>query len=509
MASKGYNKYDPYRYTNLSARSNSLDYDPYDLKGQGNDYIGGGLANLSPEYNESALQANSLFGIFGAPYQFMSSVDRRIYDKDNALGRKYAEKIMTHAPLLMITPCRQKFMEGFNGNDQNSVLASLTSGAPLLRNAVENAKTGRYYTTSFACSEYYNCVRVMCKEVAHFIGIDDREINFNGKKVKIGDIDWQNFKNEGFSKYFAAKDSVVFYADGLVSLSDSFSNSTTDSSIASSINSYSDQAKELRFLTGGSSALSAMYETTRDSISGAMEGVSKLGLGLTQGMLGDLASTGVNTIMTGGKLIFPKIWGDSSNSRSYSFDIKLRSPDHDAISIFFNILVPYLHLLALCLPQSLTTGTAAQSPNAYDTPFLVRAYCKGMFNINMGIISDMSATRGAEAQWNDQGLPTQIDVSISIEDLYSNLVMSNLSKDSSNPFKNLWDSHFDVITNTEMLDYLCNLSGLNIAAESITRRGEMFTELTLSRLKWLPSQTLHYFENGISNVIRRAHDRLR
>ena len=502
-----YNQYDPYYHTDSSTNK-------YNKAGTEDERIttGGELKYLYPssERGDYALQASALNGIFGIPYQFMTSVDRRIFPSDeNSLGRKYAEKIMTHAPLLMLTPCRQKFMEGFSSSDRNMTLASLIEGnTELIRNNLN--RTGRYYTTKFAYNEYYKAVRVMCKEVAHFLGIDDVMINYgnSGTKVKIGDIDWYSMKNESFSNYFACKNAVVLYADGLVNLSDSFSNSTTDSSIASSINSFSDQAKELKFLLGGNSALTNIYETTKDSVSGALSSLSGLGGDLTAGMLGDLAGTGVSTVMAGGKLIFPKIWGDSNSSRSYSFDIKLRSPDHDTISIYFNVLVPYLHLLALCLPQSLTSGTAAQSPNAYDTPFLVRAYCKGMFNINMGIITDLSATRGAESQWNDQGLPTQIDVSISIEDMYSNLVMSNPHKEDGNFISNILESHFDVITNTEMIDFLSNLSGLNIAAQSATRKLELFYELSTSGIKWVPSQIYHYFENGVSNVIRNIHDRL-
>jgi hypothetical protein len=150
----------------------------------------------------------------------------------------------------------------------------------------------------------------------------------------------------------------------------------------------------------------------------------------------------------------------------------------------------------------LTDSSAAQSPNAYDTPFLVRAYCKGMFNINMGIITDLSCTRGAEAQWNNSGLPTQMDVSISIEDLYSTLVMSNMK--GVNPFSNF----FDVVTNTEMIDFLSNLSGLNVAAGEVSRRGKLITYLMGTSVKRFPRDIYLGFENGVSNMVRRIYDKI-
>ncbi len=477
---------------------------------------GGGLQYLYPHNSVHALQASSLDGIFGIPYQFLDSVDRRILPKDkNSLGRKYIEKIMVHAPLLMITPCRQEFMPGFASTQQKEAFTSLLTGdLEFINNIANNMdKIGRYYTTRFAYPEYYEAVRLMCKEVAYFLGIDKIKINYGGTYTQIGDIDWYNQKNSAFSNYFAAKNATVWYVDGLVELSDSFSNSTAESSLASSANGIGEQIKELRFLASNSTAKDWAEKIANGAID-AVNTVAKtftpdsLEDSLVGGMLNDLKGAGAQTIMRGGKLIFPKIWGDSSNSRSYSFNIKLRSPDHDTVSIFFNVLVPYIHLLALTLPQSLTESTAAHSPNAYDTPFLVRAYCKGMFNINMGIITDLSATRGAESQWNDQGLPTQIDVNINIEDLYSNLVMSNPRHGENNIFQNMWNSHMDIITNTEMVDFLSNLAGLNIAASAVTRKLELLAQLTMSRIKWTPSKIWHYFENGASNMIRAIHDKI-
>ena len=39
--------------------------------------------------------------------------------------------------------------------------------------------------------------------------------------------------------------------------------------------------------------------------------------------------------------------------------------------------------------------TVKDNPNGYVNPFLVRACYKGFFNIDTGIITDMSVTKGA------------------------------------------------------------------------------------------------------------------
>ena len=463
------------------------------------------------------LSSGTICGIFAMPYQFLASVDRRIdstvdnyqpIQLEDKMGRKYADKIAGQLPLLFLTPCRARFMEGFSQSDVRSVIDDLLKGGG---DDISGSlsKSGRYYTTEIRFDEYYACVNLMCAEVAYFCGIADEEITIGGKTCKIGDIDWTTVRNESFNDYFYAKDSVVLYADGLTTVSDSFSNTTTDSQLASSINGFSDTAKELRFVMGESSVISKLKNFATDSVSKLGEELGGIIGGVTGGMLGDLMGTGPHVILNGGKLLFPKIWGDSSFSRSYSFDIKLRSPDHDAISIFLNILVPYIHLLALCMPQSVTKGIAKGSPNAYTAPFLLRAYCKGQFNINMGMITDMSVTRGGEAQWNDNGLPTQMDISLTIEDLYNTLFMTNPDLDQSPIFNMTSITRFfnlDIVANTEMLDFLANLAGLNIAGEELNRKTKMVFYLTGNQLKRTPANIYNFFSNGISNIIRSFYE---
>lgn len=423
----------------------------------------------------------NLNGIFGIPYQFMESVDQRIDGTE--IGAKYAEKIVARMPLLFITPCRQVFMKGFDGTSKEIALGALLDGNSEMMNSITSV--GKYYTTEFAYSEYYNYVNTMATQLSCFAGIGNEQVNINGSRKKIKNINWQDAKNSSFKNYFAADEAIVFYLDGLTSMSESFSNATTESSLASTINGFSDQANELKFLIGKDSALSNLMEgatSITDSIGSALSGTLS---SLTGGMLGDLAKTGVSTVLTGGKIIFPKIWQDSSFSRSYSFDVKLRSPDHDSMSIFMNVLIPYIHLLGAVLPVGID-----DNPNGYTSPFLVKAYCKGMFNIDMGIITDLSVTRGAECQWNDDGLPTQIDVSITIEDLYSSLFMSDEKK-----------SNLAVIKNTAMMDFLSNMAGLNVADTEIGRRTKMLAYLTTSDLTRTPSNIWNKFDTKISNLM--------
>ena len=151
------------------------------------------------------------------------------------------------------------------------------------------------------------------------------------------------------------------------------------------------------------------------------------------------------TILAGGRMVFPEIWADSSFSRSYSCKMRLVSPCGSKLSVFLNILVPIYHLLALCLPRQ----SIGQS---YYSPFLIRAYYKGLFNIDMGILTDLSITKGAEGEWTIDGLPTVVDVSFTIQDLYSSMGISST--------QHMFKGH--TLQNVAEMDYVANLCGINI-----------------------------------------------
>ena len=439
------------------------------------------------KYDEEAVKSvlkSDLNGVFGLPYQFLPNVDPRISGTD--IGKIYAEKIISKIPLLFLTPCRQEFMPDFSGQDREVALANLLG--ELKDQFTGNlSTTGKYYTTKFAYDEYIKYVNTMATQLSYFLGIGNNYININGKRKKIKNIDWNLIKNDGFKNYFSASNAVVYYLDGLTSMTESFTNTSTESSLASTINGFSDQANEIKFLLGEDSALGNLMNGATEVGDGILSVLSGTISNLAGGMLSDLASTGVSTVLTGGKIIFPKIWQDSGFNRSYSFDIKLRSPDHDSTSIFLNILIPYIHILAMTLPIG-----KDNDPNAYTSPFLVKAYCKGMFNIDMGLITDLTVTRGAECQWNDDGLPTQIDISITIEDLYSSLFMTDES-----------DSNLAIVKNTSMMDFLANLAGLNIAETEILRRERMLLYLTGSDLTRIPSSIYNKFDTAIANIISK------
>lgn len=460
---------------------------------------------VNAEYtNEDTIEellTTNLNGIFGVPYQFMDTVDRRL--ENTEIGRKYADKIVARLPLLFLTPGKQVFMEDFTSEETSTVLSYLTgivTGSSSGNVSELISGKGKYYSFQYDYETYFNYVNTMAWSVAYYMGIADEKISIGGNKsVKIGNFDWRKATSEAFKTYFNASENIVFYLDGLSQVSESYSNSTTESSLASTINGYSDTSREIQFILGGQdSVISKLLEGATDATSSIMSSLSSVIGQFGGGILESLASSGITSVLKGGKIIFPEIWQDFQFDRSYSIDIKLRSPDHDSISIYLNILIPYIHLLALCLPRGVD-----DDPNAYSSPFLVKAFCKGMFNVDMGLITSMSVTKGAECCWNDDGLPTQIDISLEIKDLYSSLFMTAYMDGLKKPnyLKN-------VVCNTSMMDFLANMAGLNLAQMEMGRRVTMFIQLSKSNFMTTPSRIWSRFDQKITNLMDRLYNRI-
>lgn len=392
-------------------------------------------------------------GVLGIPYQFMSSVDRRLSGNNIAdgIGRKYAEKILTRNNFIYLTPCVQDFMSDFSSGERDMVASHLEEGR-----SVDGilSKYGRYYTTKIAFSGYIRYVNAMCKALAIYMGIGNSVVTIGGKSTKLRNVDWTKAANSNFQKYIGTTSTIVMYVDGLSSASDDFSNDSQESQLASTVNGLSDTAKEINFISKGSSLLEGSTDTVVNAISSIASGVSGLGGG---GVISAIAKN-ARTILSGGKLAFPEIWGDSSHDTSYSINFKFRTPDNDPVSIFLNILVPFVHLVCLTAPHDFTSESGDES-NGYREPFLVRGTFKGLFSVDYGMISSMSCDRGSEGTWTYDGLPTQMDVSITLKDLYKSFYISkaNGSEDGE------YGSAARFVGNDGLTDYLMCLAGVNMS----------------------------------------------
>ena len=427
------------------------------------------LLLFSEDEIESSIENNfrisNLNGIFGMPYQFLPSVDSRLSDESGAIGRKYANEIVSNLPLLLITPGKPVFLSEFSEDSKKSfikkfIYRGLGDDHSASMMDILGSGTGKYYSLEYAFKEYYEYVNPMCRLAAVYLEIGD--ITLPGDKLMLSLKDWGSETNDSFNKLFSVYNGcTAWYCDSETSISDSFSNGTTESQFFTGINNLSEYGRELNFLLG-----TVKHETgwefdnaiNSDSLPGNIETIDNTANKLLgQGKISNLFKTiagSASTLAAGGKLVFPEMWSDSNFSRSYDINLKLVSPDADKLSIYLNIIVPLLHLLGLVLPRE------GVKHHGYITPFLVRAFYKGLFNVDMGIITSLSFTKGKEAAWTAEGIPTFVDVNFSIKDLYNDMYMSRLDDVKLKMTLN---------NNIILLDFIGNLCGININQTDIQR----------------------------------------
>lgn len=437
------------------------------------------------------LLVHNLNGVYGIPYQFMESVDPRL--GNTIMGRKYSEKIISKMPLLYITPGKVEFMSNYSKAEQEGLLGTLLSNNTEtdISNIIKN--NGRYYTFTFADVDYFDYVNGLCRAGARFLGIQDVKIKVGGTEDKAKNFNWRYALNKNLKATFTDYKFIGFYVDSVDSVSESFSNDTTQSQLSSTVNGFSDTAREVGFLLGaGAGKQVQMFdEDKRTQVMSTIDNISKKYLSGST-LLQNIASD-FSTISVGGKLLFPEIWSDSSFSRNFDINLKLRTPDGDILSWYLNIYVPLCHLIALA------AGHQTENANGYYSPFLIRAFYKGLFNIDMGIVTDMTISKGKEAAWTVDGLPTEVDITLTIKDLYN--MLSIVPGDEPKNF----------VSNNILMDYIANTCGININQMDIGRSLEIYYILTKNKITDLPSKILRrmattidaYAMNAYNNVLNK------
>lgn len=421
-----------------------------------------GLGSLFNDDNAGMdLKVSSIRGIFGCPYQFMPEVDPREYFNDTVNDKPgviYLDKIISRIPLLIMVPGEPVFLPD-GSDDEKRFFLDLLNGADTSSSAGKTmeetltSKPIKYYGLKPMWDKYYrDFVDPMLNAVATFMNL--RDVPYFGSDL--GSWSWENNLPNELNIFSAYRGGVAFYLNAESSFSEGFNNSSTPSALLSKVNSLSDIGREINFIMGSrgeGTTMGKIHDIGKDIGASAGETTQKM---MPEGLLGALASGISSTVIQGGKLMFPEIWSDSSYSRDYSINLKLVSPDNDDYSIFLNILAPLVHIIALVAPHNVDV-------NGYISPFIVRVFYKGVFSCPMGLIQSVSFTKGGEGNWSQSGLPTVVDVSISIKELYSTM--------------SIGQSGTGMEVNTSQMDYLANLCGINIMEPDLRRQFYLWNTL--------------------------------
>lgn len=283
-------------------------------------------------------------------------------------------------------------------------------------------------------------------------------------------------KSEGwfkkFGKYFNSArlgggGHAIFKVDYVGSINESFSNSVTDVPAASFINSIGKTAKEIKFSLAGGNIVGGMGNV--------VEGAKNVATGVLDGATFGLSSS-LATLFGDAFIDVPKMWDDSTVSLPrLNYTMQLISPYGNIMSQLQNIYIPLAMILAGALP--LATGK-----NSYTSPFICKAFLKGMHNVQLGMITDLSITRGtSNLAFNKQKRVLAIDVNFSITD-FSQLMTAPID-----------NSMFGVGINSGLDDnnvfgrYIATLASRDLLTDMYTLPK---AKIRLSRLKYKLDQNL-------------------
>lgn len=261
-------------------------------------------------------------------------------------------------------------------------------------------------------------------------------------------------------------DWITFKVDAKSTMSDSFSNTTSEPAIATTLNAMSSTARSLEVSSAGG-------KTGFDVIDSAISGVKEF----VSGALDSLHITGLAAIYGSSIIDIPEVW-DSSSAQvgSESFTIQLRTPYGNDLAIFQNITLPLCFILAGCLP--LATGK-----QTHTSPFLCEMYSRGRQNIRLGIIDSVSIQRGVgNMGWRADGKMLACDVTFTVKDL-SKVMHMPIVKDPG-----IFDD------DNMFTDYMATLGGA-----SLQEMTSVLEKVVFNGNKWKQSYKSYFMEGRVAS----------
>lgn len=484
--------------------------------------------------------------VHGMPFQFTHYTDRRpgsekqygnsseYYDLTRVgrstssatadfYGRIFEKEIASNIPIMSVVPGEPQFL---TMNTGRFVLPSVTGASNKLKNefsklfSADDFEVGsivdssnalargsnvyQYYSMTINTKEYFKYVNTLCKMSAVLMGLKD--FTYNGKSCT--DIDWgdQNStaSNGGsdfnlFEEVIGVDGGVSFAYDPGSSVTDSLGNSLGESQFASLLKTLSGKAKEFSFIAGSMGYdrdwTSAVDNTDYDKAMSTIGGSNLFG---PNSLVGRLA-TFISNAGRGMNVRFPQIWQDSTYSKSYSVDMKFVTPYATNFCKWRYVLVPFFHCFAFAAPRMINSLTN------YSRPFLIRAYSKGYFNVEMGMIESLQWRRFGDGDMiSDDGIPTEIDVTIDFVDMYQALGMSKIDGGIFGVFNSSLSAQVGLFfNNSGLMDLLGTLSGVNMNRMNMKERFALYWNAYYTGITNMPGN----FKRAIQDRLRNTYEK--
>ena len=460
--------------------------------------------------------------VHGMPFQYTYLTDRREgnnnYEGQDSLpdevtslnvrtgsvdlyGRTFGKEIAANMPIVVIAPGNPIFLTnvkqgviGYSGTSQSArnnwipffdtanELTGSEFDAALAELTNDNGDY-QYYSMTIDTADYFNYVNAICQTSARLMGLTD----FIYHGTTCDKLDWGKYNQSVdqdysmFEEVIGVTNGVSFAFDPVSSITDSISNETSDSMFTNMLNEVSAKAREVEFVTGqiGIDTGLANYEGSVPTIGNS-----------TIGNIASRIGSFLNNSIHGMNVRFPKIWNDSNSSKDYNLEMHFITPYATTFCKWRYVLVPFFHIFCLTAPRSIKTVMN------YSRPFLIKAYSKGYFNVEMGIITSLQWKRFGDGDMiSGDGVPTQIDVSVAFQDMYYQLAMSKMAGVTGS-----FEMMGVFFNNNGLMEMLGTLSGVNMLRISLGERLSLFASSAVGAFSATGSNFMKHLSQKLSNA---------
>ncbi len=239
---------------------------------------------------------------------------------------------------------------------------------------------------------------------------------------------------------------AIFNIEYVGSSSDTFTNSSKDIPIKDKMNSVGGKSRDIRFSLSGGNIMGGVIDDIKkgaaDVIAGTLDGAT---FGLSSVISGLLGGAYIN---------FPKMWADSSMSlASHTFKMRIGGPYGNPISQIIDIDIPLAMILAGTLPLSAGKAT-------YTSPFLCKAFVRGVMNIDFGMITSLSINKATgNLGYTKDGRPLALELSFTITD-FSELITAPVNSSVFGAY------NLSIDMNSALNKYLGTIAGRDIRTNS-------------------------------------------
>ena len=283
------------------------------------------------------------------------------------------------------------------------------------------------------------------------------------------------------------KNYIQFYVDpDSAAMSYSVSNNTQQSVFKQGLDSASGSVRDIAFLadSGGvdSESLQQLGDKALSELSNGLGGALSNVNESAGSIVSRLLSSG-KAIIRGENIMMPDIWSGCDMSQSHTVTCHYKAPYGNKLCFYTECVVPMMHWVALAYPRATTA-------NSYGSPFLVKAYMSGSWTINLGCVTGLEIKMDVtDGNVNSDGLYTEIDVTATITDLYSDMAMTP----ANNPML--------FLNNSSLVNFLGTTCGLNLINSQLEEKVSMIWNNTVSNVKDTPSNVMNNITQSIDNII--------